>query len=285
MPSSENILVTGATGQVGRAVLDELRSIGAPVRAGARTPGKLSVSGDVEVVPADLTEPATLSAALEGVDKVFLYAVPQGVFDFLSAAQVAGVKHIVVLSSQTVVDNFPAQEPIVEMHRVVEKAVVDSAIPYTFLRPHNFATNILMWGWGESIRETGRLRFPYPDSHSDAVHEKDIAEVAAKVLTEPGHEGRSYFVSGPESITQRRQLEVIAEVTGRPLRFDELTPEQAHTELAPYVPEWVRAAVFGYWAASNGVPTDLSDDVKKITGHPARSFAEWVADHIEEFTP
>lgn len=283
MAFSGKILVTGTTGRVGRAVLDELRSVGAPVRAGARTPGKLSLPADVEVTRADLTDPATLSAALDGVDKVFLYAVPQGVHGFVSAAQAAKVKHIVVLSSQTVVDRLPAQQAITEMHRVVEEAVAGSGIPYTFLRPHNFASNILMWGWGESIRRTGGVRFPYPESHSDAVHEKDIAAAAATVLTEPGHEGRSYYVSGPESITQRRQLEVISEVTGRPLRFDEITPEQARVELAPYVPEWVRDAVFGYWAASDGVPAHVSDDVEKLTGRPARSFAEWVADHTAEF--
>ncbi|WP_327305622.1 NAD(P)H-binding protein [Streptomyces sp. NBC_01298] len=282
--SSTQILVTGATGQVGREVLSQLIGAGVPVRAGARTPSRLAAPETVEVVEADLGRPETLPAALAGIEKVFLYAVPQGIGEFLAAAQQAGVKHVVLLSSQTVTESFPGQEPITEMHRSVEEAIVESGIAYTFLRPHNFASNILMWGWPESIRAEQKVRFPYPESHSDVIHEKDIAAVAVKALTEPGHEGQSYFLSGPESVTQRRQLEIIAEVVGKELEFEERTEEQARTDLSATVPAWVADAVFGYWSASDGVPTHLSDNVEKITGRPARTFAEWAADHAREFT-
>ncbi|MEU3050479.1 MULTISPECIES: NAD(P)H-binding protein [unclassified Streptomyces] len=282
--SPAKILVTGATGQVGREVLNLLVEAGVPVRAGARTPGRLSCPPQVERAEVDLTRPETLPAALEGVEKVFLYAVPQGTEAFLEAARQAGVKHIVLLSSRTVEDAFPGQEPIVEMHRAVEAAISASGIAYTFLRPHNFATNILMWGWPESIRAERRVRFPYPGSHSDVIHEKDIAAVAVAALTEPGHEGRGYFLSGPESVTQRRQLEIIAEVLGTPLEFEERTPEQARADLSAIVPPWVADAVFSYWEGSDGVPTELSDTVERITGRPARTFAEWAADHAADFT-
>ncbi|MFI2431530.1 NAD(P)H-binding protein [Streptomyces sp. NPDC018693] len=282
--SPAQILVTGATGQVGHEVMAQLTEQGIAVRAGARSPERIRGGETVEAVTVDVTRPETLSAALAGVEKVFLYAFPQGITGFLDAAREAGVKHIVLLSSQTVSDAFPGQEPIVEMHRAAEAAVVDSGIAYTFLRPHNFATNILMWGWPESIRAEGKVRFPYPESHSDVIHEKDIAAVAVKALTEPGHEGSGYFISGPESVTQRRQLEIIAEVTGRPLEFEERTPEQARADLGEIVPPWVADAVFSYWAHSDGVPTHLSDTVEKITGRPARTFAEWAADHAADFT-
>ena len=285
MKTSETILVTGATGRVGSAVVDALLADGAHVRAGARDPERIDPPNGVDAVRADLTDQDSLSEALDSVNKVFLYAVPDGIDTFCEAARNAGVEHVVVLSSQTVVDAFPAQQPIVDMHRSVESAVVRSGLPYTFLRPHNFASNILMWGWSESIRSRGELRFPYPESHSDAIHEKDIAACAAAVLNGRGHEHTSYFLSGPTSLTQRRQLEIISEVTGRPLAFTELTDAEARVELEPLIPSWVQDAVFGYWEGSDGVPTDLSDTVEKLTGSPARDFAEWVTDHREAFLP
>ena len=282
--NTEPILVIGAGGQVGAGVVEQLLAAGATVRASARNPEKLALPAGVEVVQADLAQPQTLPAALAGVRKVFLYALPQGIGDFLEAAALAGVEHLVLLSSQTVVDSFPEQKPITDMHQSVEAAIVASGIAYTFLRPHNFATNILMWGWPQSIRAEGKVSFPYPESHSDAIHEKDIAAVAVAALTEDGHQNQAYFISGPESVTQRRQLEIIGEALGRPLVFDELTDAQARQALEPIVPVWVMDAVVGYWAHSDGVPTHLSDTVERITGRPARGFADWVADHLSDFT-
>jgi uncharacterized protein YbjT (DUF2867 family) len=274
------ILVTGASGQVGRCVVDQLRAIDADVRVSGRNPEKLGP----DAVYADLTDPATLPPALAGVDKVFLYTVPEGIDGFLTAAKQAGVTQIVLLSSQTVVDAIPERRPIVEMHRVVEDAIEASGIPYTFLRPENFASNILMWGWPEMIRADGVLHFPYPESHSDAIHEADIAAVAVHALTEPGHEGRSYFLTGPESITQREQLEIIGEAIGKPVQYDELTDAQAREALKPIVPEWVMDAVVGYWAHTNGVPAPITDEVQRITGAAPRSFKQWAADHAADFT-
>lgn len=271
------ILVTGATGQVGRHVAAGLRAAGADIRTSSRNPGPGSVY-------ADLSDPSSLPAALEGVEKVFLYVVPQGIENFLTAAQDAGVRQIVLLSSQTVVDSIPSRQPIAEMHQVVETAVSESGIPYTFLRPENFATNILMWGWPEMIRTTGVLRFPFPDSHSDAIHEKDIAAVAVRALTEPGHEGKAYFLTGPESITQREQLDTIGEAIGKPLRYEELTEAQAREDFAKFIPPWVLDAVFGWWLHSNGVPSPLTNEVEHLTGTPARSFKQWSTDHTADFT-
>jgi uncharacterized protein YbjT (DUF2867 family) len=272
------ILVTGASGQVGRHVVAQLREAGADFVESGRRPEDL---GD-NAVYADLTEPSTLPAALSGVSTVFLYAMPSGIDGFLEAA--AGVSHIVLLSSQTVVDAIPSRRLIAEMHQVVEDAIVSSGIPYTFLRPENFASNILMWGWPAMIRADGVLRFPYPESHSDAIHESDIAAVAVKVLTSPGHEGKSYFLTGPESITQRSQLEIIGEAVGKPVRYEELSEARAREVLKPIVPEWVMDAVVGYWAHTDGVPAPITDEVERITGAPARSFKQWAADHVADFT-
>ncbi|MFL6119682.1 NAD(P)H-binding protein [Actinophytocola sp.] len=274
------ILVTGASGQVGRRVVEQLGAVHADLRVSGRDPAALG--GDA--VYADLTRPETLPAALAGVSKVFLYTMPTGIDGFLGAAAEAGIEQIVLLSSQTVVDAIPQRRPIAEMHRVVEEAIAASGIPYTFLRPENFATNILMWGWPEMIRADGVLRFPYPESHSDAIHEADIAAVAVAALTEPGHEGRSYFLTGPESITQREQLEIIGEAVGKPVRYEELTDAEAREALRPIVPEWVMDAVVGYWAHTDGVPAPITDEVLRITGVPPRSFKQWAVDHVADFS-
>jgi uncharacterized protein YbjT (DUF2867 family) len=281
--TTRTILVTGASGQVGRSVVDQLSAAGVPFRVSGRDPDRLRLPDGVEALHADLARPETLPAALDGIRKVFLYTIPAGIAGFVDAARAAGVEHIVLLGSQTAVEAIPERKPIAEMHQVVEQTIVESGIPYTFLRPENFATNILMWGWPEMIRADGVVRFPYPDSHSDAIHEADIAAVAVRALTEPGHEGRSYFLTGPQSVTQREQVEIIGEAIGRPLKFEELTPEQARAAFRDLIPEWVADAVFGYWAASDGVPSPLTDEVERITGAPARSFARWAADHAADF--
>ncbi|GAA2357061.1 NAD(P)H-binding protein [Dactylosporangium salmoneum] len=277
------VLVFGGGGRVGRHVVEELLTAGVPVRATGRDPDRLDLPAGVERVRADLTDPATLPAALRGVRKVFLYAVPDGVDAFVAAAQEAGVEHVVLLSSDTVLDRIPARKAIAEMHRVVERALEDSGLATTFLRPDNFASNVLLWGWADSIRAEGVVRFPYPESHSDAIHERDIAAVAAVALTRPGHEGERYLITGPGSVTQRRQAELIAEATGRPVRVEELTPEQGRAALARIVPEWVIEATIGYWAATDGVPYQVTDVVERVTGRPALSFAAWARDHAADF--
>jgi uncharacterized protein YbjT (DUF2867 family) len=128
------------------------------------------------------------------------------------------------------------------------------------------------------------LHFPFPESHSDAIHEADIAAVAVTALTEPGHEGKSYFLTGPESITQREQLEIIGEAIGKPLRYHELTEAEARAVLSRTVPEWVMDAVIGYWVHSDGVPSPLTGEVERITGAPARTFKQWAADHVADFS-
>jgi uncharacterized protein YbjT (DUF2867 family) len=278
------ILVTGAGGQVGRSVVEQLRATGAQVLASSRNPERLTVPAGVRTVQADLSRPETLPAALAGVRKVFLYTVPDGIDGFLAAARDAGVEHIVLLSSHTSQGDIPERAPLVAMHSAVEEPIAASGIPYTFLRPAHFATNILMWGWPEMIRADGVLRFPYPESHCDAIHEADVAAVAVAALTGTGHEGQGYFITGPESITQREQARLIGEATGRPVRFVELSEEQARKELTPYIPEWVQDAVFGHWRVSDGVPVPVTDLVEQITGRPPRSFAQWARDHVADFT-
>lgn len=277
--------MTGATGRVGGDVVRQLVPSGARVRAASRNPERCPAPAGVERTRLDLSRPETFGAALEGVESVFLYAVPDGADRFLDAARAAGVRHVVLLSSHTLyeVAEIPERAPIAEMHERVEEAVLASGLDWTFLRPANFASNILMWGWADSIRTEGVVRFPYPDSTSDAIHEADIAAAAVTVLTEPVHQGQGYFISGPEPISQRRQAETISAVIGRPVRIEELSPDQAREQLRRLLPEWVIEPTMAWWAATDGVDCVVTDVVEKLTGTPARSFSQWAVDHAADF--
>ncbi|GLY32330.1 NAD(P)H-binding protein [Kineosporia sp. NBRC 101731] len=283
------ILVTGAGGRVGALVVRELVGAGAEVRAGARTPQRLSVPEGVEVVAADLTRPETLPDALKDVSSIFLYAVPDGAGAVAEAAAAAGVEHVVLLSSHTSleVQSIPERAPLAAMHETVEDAVTAAGLEYTFLRPANFASNVLLWGWDSMIRADGVVRFPYPDSHSDAIHERDIAAVAATVLTsaDRAHRGASYSITGPESVSQREQADLIGRAIGRPVRFEEVTPQDARRALGEHVPDWVLDATLAYWAATDGIPYAVNDLVASITGRPALTFGRWAIDHRDDFTP
>jgi uncharacterized protein YbjT (DUF2867 family) len=270
---------------VGGGVVRQLAAAGAQVRAASRNPERYAAPGGVEPVRLDLSRPDTFGAALDGVGSIFLYAVPDGVDRFLDAARTAGVRHVVLLSSHTLfeVAEIPERAPIAQMHEAVEDAVLASDIDWTFLRPANFASNILMWGWADSIRTEGVVRFPYPESTSDAIHEADIAAAAVTVLTEPGHAGQSYFISGPEPISQRQQAETIEAVLGRPVRIEELSPGQAREQLRRLLPEWVIEPTMAWWAATDGVDCEVTDVVEKLTGTPARTFHQWAVDHAADF--
>jgi uncharacterized protein YbjT (DUF2867 family) len=173
-------------------------------------------------------------------------------------------------------DNF-----IAKRHILVEQAIVESGIPYTFLRPGSFASNALFWR--KQIKNENIVRYPYPLSQSAPIHEADIAEVATNVLTSSGFEGMTPLLTGPESITQLRQVELIGEVTEREIIFEEMNPEQAVAEMSSYLPSQVAEILVKVLKRNNGKPALISDEVEKITGRTARSFSEWVWEHRNEF--
>ncbi|AEN13029.1 MULTISPECIES: NAD(P)H-binding protein [unclassified Streptomyces] len=275
-------VVFGARGNVGRNVAAGLLAAGEKVRGTSRTPAAGGFPSTLDVVPADLERPETLPPVLAGADKVFLYAKPEEIDAFVAAARTAGVRQVVLLSSVSVVMGTAEQNPIARMHRTVELAIERSGLDWTFVRPGMFATNALWW-WGESIRSEGVVRLPYPDAQNAPVHEKDMAALAVTALTEPGHSQQAYTVHGAESLTLRRQVEHIGEALGRPVRVETVSVEQAREEFAKKAPASVAEALLGMWAAADGVPAPVSVIVERITGRPAHTFAQWVADHADDF--
>lgn len=275
-------VVFGARGNVGRHVAAGLLAAGEQVRVTSRNPATAGFDSGVQVVAADLEQPATIPAALAGAAKVFLYAKPAGIQGFVQAALAAGIRHVVLLSSGAVINADAEHNPIARQHRTVELAIERSGLEWTFVRPGMFATNTRWW-WTESIRTENAVRLPYPDAQTAPVHEKDMAALAVTALTEPGHGHQAYAVYGPQSLTLRRQVECIGAATGREIRLEKISPEQARTELGRRMPPTVAETILRAWAAGNGIPARTSVIVEKITAHPAHTFAQWAADHADDF--
>lgn len=262
------VLVIGAKGNVGRHVLAGLSSAGIPVRGSSRRP-----DGDA-LVRLDLDDPATLPAALDGVEKVFLYARPESIAAFVRAARAARVKHVVLLSSASVVDPATRHSVSSKRHAAVEEALRESGIAWTFLRPTTFAS--------QNLRCAGQIRAGevvqglFLGVRVASIHERDIADVAVRALTGTGHEGQAYWLTGPQALTLRRHIEVIGEAIGRPIEVVELAPEDADPKPGePFVRTMTELLKAGCVVTS---------DVEKATGVPARTFRQWAEDHIEDFS-
>ncbi|MFC9911650.1 NAD(P)H-binding protein [Streptomyces sp. NPDC127197] len=275
------ILVTGATGNIGSALLRELHLSGAaPVRGLTRASGQVSFPEGIEAVEGDLAQAGSLKAALEGVRSLFLLSGMGAEADVLAAARQAGVEHVVLVSSITV-QTHP-HLPAARENLAVERLLKDSGLAWTILRPTQFASNTL-W-WAQSIRELGVVRAPYADIGLPTIHPADIAAVARVALTEPGHRGRTYALTGPECITVRRQVAAIAAVLGREVSFVEINREEAHRQMASFMGGETADAVLDLMGGDvNDELLKVRDTVHGVTGSPARSFQQWASDNGAAF--
>ncbi|UQX05316.1 SDR family oxidoreductase [Streptomyces sp. RerS4] len=279
------ILVTGATGTVGGQVL---RGLGADhaVRVMARDPRKVGAPAGVEVVHGDYGDPDSLDRALAGVRGVFLVTARVGGDDdevFLRAARRAGVRHVVKLSAAAVEDDR-ANDLITRWQRENERLLRDSGMEWTLLRPRSFMSNTL--SWAGSIRSEGVVRTLYGASSNACVDPRDIAEVAVRALTEAGHAGRAYTLTGPRAVTAIEQTAQLSELLGRPLRYEEVEPDQARARWGERYP----AAVVDALSRSaerqrDGAKVRVEPTVREVTGRPAGSFEDWARDHLAAFMP
>jgi uncharacterized protein YbjT (DUF2867 family) len=276
-----SILVTGARGHVGRAVLGALVAAGQDVRASSRDATTLDVPDGVAKVSADLEDPSTLDAALDGVTAAFLYTRPQGIDGFVKAAEAAGVRHVVLLSSSATLEPQSAQSRIARLHRAAEEALAAAPFASTALNPGAFASNIL--GWRAEIAG-GVVPAVYPDSRIGAIHEQDIGDVAARILIDGSHAGQALALSGPAPISFREQAEVLADVLGRPVRIEEQTPAQATERMiALGWPPEVPPEILRVWERTTREPSLVTDVVREVTGNAPRTFRQWVEDHRADF--
>ncbi|MBL1084821.1 NAD(P)H-binding protein [Streptomyces actinomycinicus] len=271
------IVVTGATGNVARALLDRLLAAGQPVRALTRDPQRAALPERAEVVRFRPDDPATLFG---GATKLFLYALADAA-PLLEAARAQGVRHVVLLSSGIIQEGADETHPIHVMHATVERQIRDSGLAWTFLRPNAFATNALQWA--PQIRTGDTVRGVFAGGLSAPIHEDDIAAVAERVLLDDGHEGAVHRLTGPAATSNADQVAAIGAVLGRKLTFQEVDPAEAGPELFPDLPPQLRDRLLQSFAETVGVPPEITGTVEKLTGTPARTFAEWARDHAGDF--
>ncbi|MYV63649.1 NAD(P)H-binding protein [Streptomyces sp. SID4931] len=269
------ILVTGATGTVGRRVVEQLLERGEQVRALTRDPERAEFPAGVEVVGGDLTDPASLAPALHGVTGLHLitfggeYFAPLETADeILALAEEAGVRRVTVLHGG-------GDTP-------VETAVRASGFAWTVVMPVEFMANALEWAPG--IRSEGVVREPFVDRLSAMVHESDIGAVAAVALTENGHGGQEYLVTGPQVLTVRDKTAAVGAARGAEVELVELTEEQAlENWRGQGMAEDVIAFLIDVYRDTPLEGRTVSGTVEKVTGRPARTFAQWAEEHAEHF--
>ena len=266
------IFVVGATGKVGNHVVSGLLERKERVRALARDPSTVRLPDSVEVASGDLMNPHGLATHLDGVDAVFLvwpFLTADGATELVEVLAAPGPR-IVYLSAEAAgrrPDSFWAQ---------VERAIERSSSGWTFLRPTGFAANTLMWA--DQIRQSDVVRWVYGQAARSLIDERDIAAIAVRALTEPGHAGQRYVLSGPETTTQAQQVSAIGDAIGRDLRWEELSGEDIKDQIAG-----VPTTALDTWASFVDDPEIVTSTVQELTGRPAHSFAEWAREHADSF--
>ena len=276
------IVVAGGTGRVGRQVAAQLREQDLPVRVVTRGLNPAGAPPGAELVRADLADPASLEPHLAGAQALFL------VWPFTSPELTAGLapkvaevtarqaERIVYLSAQAAADQ-PGS-----FWALVERAIEESGAAWTFLRPTGFAANTLMWA--DQIRSGDVVRWPFGAAARALIDERDIAAVAVRALTEGGHAGFRYVLSGPAVLTQAEQLAAIGRALGRDLTWEELSKAEAQRALAAaWGDPGFAASALDTWERFVTHPETVTSAVRDVTGAPARSFADWAAANAPAF--
>ncbi|WP_406044707.1 NAD(P)H-binding protein [Micromonospora sp. NBC_00898] len=273
------IVVTGATGNVGRPLVRALAAAGERVTAVSRQVSAADLPPQVRPVMADLADPAGLKAALDGADALFLLLTGDllaGGADpgaILESARGAGVRRVVFLSSQGVATGrHPAQ---------LEEAVTGSGLDWTVLRPAGFHSNALQWAG--MLRQQRLVAAPFGDVALPTVDPADIAAVATVALREPGHGGATYELTGPAPVSPREQAAAIGDALGEPVRFVEQTPGEARAQLLRFMPEPVVEATLGILGTPSEHELRVSPDIERVLGRAPGGFADWAARNVAAF--
>jgi uncharacterized protein YbjT (DUF2867 family) len=274
-------LITGATGPVGKSLVTQLLAAGKDVRIVTRDRRKAPAG--VDVVEGDFTQGNLPAEAFADVRKAFVFPAQGGVESFLQQARRSGVEQLVVLSSlAAAMDHERDKSSFSALHHVaIERSVQASGIPATILRPGMFANNLLFWAG--SLQAGDTVYGPYARSRQAPIHEADIAAAAVVALTQEGHEGKTYPMTGPQALTRVEQLDTIGAATGRKLRFQETPPEAFAQEMGKYMPQPIVKMLLDYWADTVTTPDVVFPTVAQLTGRPARTLAEWARDHAGAF--
>jgi uncharacterized protein YbjT (DUF2867 family) len=276
------IVVTGGTGRVGGQVVAQLTELGQPVRVLSRGLRPGHAPSGAEMVRADLADPGSIEPYLHGAGALFLlwpFTSPEVTADLAPKVAAMAAQHVgrvVYLSAQ------PAGERPGSFWALVERAVEDSGVDWTFLRPTGFASNTLMWA--DQIRSGDVVRWPFGAAARALVDERDIAAVAVRALTGDGHAGSRYLLSGPATLTQAEQVAAIGEAIGRDLAWEEMPrPEALRALTAAWGDAEFAASALDSWEWFVTHPETVTSTVRDLTGAPARSFADWAAANADAF--
>jgi uncharacterized protein YbjT (DUF2867 family) len=279
------ILITGASGNVGKEVLKQVAATGAKVRAAFQTVTKAAAApSGVEIATMDYNKPETLQAALKGIERVFLVAPPTPNLPALERKAIdeikqSGVRHVVKLSAMGGRDAiFPRQ------HADSEDYIKSSGVPYTFLRPNGFMQNFVTYN-GATINTQNAFYGSQGDGEVSHIDLRDIAAVAVKTLTEDGHQDKAYTLTGPEALGNARVAEILSEDTGREIRYVDLPAEQfKQALLGAGLPEWsANALVDLQQFYRRGSASAVTRDVEQLLGRKPISFEQFSRDYAQAF--
>jgi uncharacterized protein YbjT (DUF2867 family) len=274
------ILVTGATGNVGRELVRQLAEDGEEVAALIRRDeDRARLPSGVHGVVGDLNRAQPWAPALSGVRAAHLLAGYDGLDELLAAMRDAGVERVTLQSSSSVPVG-DMTNAVARYHILSEQAVRDSGVAWTFIQPNSFMTNALRW----QLRAGDTIRLPFANVPIATIDPADIAAVAAAALTTNRHEGRSYRVSGPESLLPAEQVAILAKVLGRDLRFEAQSDEEAHAEMTASMPAEYVDAFFSFFVEGTIDESTVLPTVEDVLGRPPRRFEDWARTHAGAFT-
>ena len=265
------IVVTGATGNVGRTLVRILTQDGAAVTAVAR-----NITGP-GTVTADLAEPESLRGAFEGADALFLLAAGERPYDVLDVAKAAGVSKVVLVSSQ----GAGTRPEVYALPGQFEAAVRESGLDWTILRPGGLDSNA--FAWAGSIRERRTAAAPFGDLGLPFADPDDVAEVAATVLREDAHTGATYTLTGPALVTPRARVAAIAAVLGEPVTFTEQTRAEAYDLMARFMPLPLVEGTLSILGAPTEEEQRVSPDMERVLGRAPGTFAAWAERNAAAF--
>ena len=282
------ILVTGATGNNGSELIKRLSGAGIPVRGMVRKQPDASYNAlpNVEFITADFAEGGSIRRALEGIESAFLVTnsserVQEQQLRFVEEARASKLQRIVYLSQLHADKDSPVR--FLRYHAVIEEAIASSGIAFTHLRPNLMMQALL--GFRSAIAGEGRLYAPIGQARVSIVDIRDIAAVAMAALTQDGHEGSTYDLTGPEALTHQEMAACLSQALGKPVSFVDIAPEAMRKALLSFkVPEWqADGLIEDYAHYRRGEAADISRAIEQITGTPPRTFLTFAQDSAQAF--
>ncbi|MFF0269713.1 NAD(P)H-binding protein [Kribbella sp. NPDC004536] len=270
------ILITGATGNAGGAVVQSLAAQGIPGRALVRTARELPAG--IDPVVGDLNRPDTFVDALAGVSGIFLLSGYERLEELLANAVAAGVRKVVVLSSSSL--DGELTNAVAAYHHATEEAVRASGLEWTFLRPNSFMSNTLRWL--DQLRTGDEVRVQFPDVPVSTIHPRDIADVAVRAL-QGERDSEVLRLTGPVALTPVEQVAILADGLGRSLKAYPMSRAETHADLHASMPEPYAAAIESFFGDATIDETSVNSTVADVTGHPSRTLQTWVQENRSLF--